>query len=532
VATSNTFNSAPRTSAARRSPASRTAGLWALALAAVATISALVATRHGPDIGPDGVTYVSAARNLVDGRGFSDFTGDALTNFPPGYSALLAAGELVSIDAFSVARVVNALTFGVIILLTFVLVRRHVESRWLVIGATAFIAFSVELLVIVDFVSTDPLFCALTLAFILVMEDIQAGRRHRGALIAGAAVLVWAAFMTRYAASSLLIAGVISVAAASAKEGLLVAGRRAVGFAALAAIVPGLWILRNATSGSPDVLGVRVETDDTPVSIVKSIGGAAKHLVFPGQRNVVAIAVVVVAGLAVGLLAWTVRRDLLARVSRNAASLFPAITFIVVYLVFVAASRKFAGAGIEPRILLAAWPATLVVAATLFEDLLTAGRDRHRALATALAVGLVGLVAVSVVWFGRKVEQGTNPFRAESSPSSAQIRRGLRQLPPSALVLSSDPWRVYGATRRQPVLYAPMEIRPGFSHRPERAGDVARALCTRPGFLLWFDSTPGTTLRSVRGLAGKGQLTVTRVRRVDGGTLYALGRTTRAPDCD
>jgi len=82
------------------------------------------------------------------------------------------------------------------------------------------------------------------------------------------------------------------------------------------------------------------------------------------------------------------------------------------------------------------------------------------------------------------------------------------------------------------VLYAPMEIRPGFSHRPERAGDVARALCTRPGFLLWFDSTPGTTLRSVRGLAGKGQLTVTRVRRVDGGTLYALGRTTRAPDCD
>jgi hypothetical protein len=99
-------------------------------------------------------------------------------------------------------------------------------------------------------------------------------------------------------------------------------------------------------------------------------------------------------------------------------------------------------------------------------------------------------------------------------------------------LLSSDPWRVYSATRRQPVLYAPLELEPGFSHRPVSASLVTRALCTRPVFLLWFDTSPGTTHRSVRGLADEGQLRVMRLQRVDGGTLYAVDRTARAPDCD
>jgi hypothetical protein len=513
---------------ARTSP--RSPVLWAAGLAVVATIAALVATRNGPDLGPDGVTYVSAARNLVDGNGFSDFTGEALTNFPPGYPALLAVGELVSIDAVSVARVLNALTFGAIVLLAFLLIRRHVASTWLVIGATALVSFSVELLVAVDFVSTDPLFCALTLGFILVMEDVQASPR-RVALVAAAAVLVWAAFLMRYAASALLIAGVIVVLLASARDGFRAAFARAISFAALASIVPGLWVLRNATSSSPDPLGVRVETDDTPWSILKHLGGAAKHLVFPDQRNAVAIVVVLVAGVVVGLMAWKCRSELLSRLSRRAVSLLPASTFIVVYIAFICLSRKFAGAGIEPRLLLPAWLPAIAVGAVIVEDLLSSAHG-SRVLNKAVTGGLVALLVVSVFWFGRKVEQGTNPVRAESSRSSAEIRRGLRQLPPSALLLSSDPWRVYSATRRQPVLYAPLELEPGFSHRPVSASLVTRALCTRPVFLLWFDTSPGTTHRSVRGLADEGKLRVMRLQRVDGGTLYAVDRTARAPACD
>jgi hypothetical protein len=36
----------------------------------------------------------------------------------------------------------------------------------------------------------------------------------------------------------------------------------------------------------------------------------------------------------------------------------------------------------------------------------------------------------------------------------------------------------------------------------------------------------------VRALLGEGQLALTRVRRVDGGTLYAIGRTDRSPACN
>lgn len=54
---------------------------WALGLAAVAAIGVLVFTRHGVLLAPDSVTYVSAARNLVAGNGFTDFTAEALVQY-------------------------------------------------------------------------------------------------------------------------------------------------------------------------------------------------------------------------------------------------------------------------------------------------------------------------------------------------------------------------------------------------------------------------------------------------------------------
>jgi hypothetical protein len=38
-------------------------------LAALAFVGTLIATRHGPGLSPDAVTYISAARNLAAGHG-------------------------------------------------------------------------------------------------------------------------------------------------------------------------------------------------------------------------------------------------------------------------------------------------------------------------------------------------------------------------------------------------------------------------------------------------------------------------------
>ena len=75
----------------------RTLASIAVILIAVAGIVvALLAMRHGVGLSPDSVTYIGAARNLADGRGFTLASGgeaaDApITWYPPMYSATLAA---------------------------------------------------------------------------------------------------------------------------------------------------------------------------------------------------------------------------------------------------------------------------------------------------------------------------------------------------------------------------------------------------------------------------------------------------------
>jgi dolichyl-phosphate-mannose-protein mannosyltransferase len=507
---------------------------WAGGLALTATAATLFTTRHGPSVAPDSVTYVSAARNIVDGRGLTDFTGQRLTVFAPAYPALLSAGERVGIDAFSFARLINALVVGVIVLLAFVLLRRHVASTWLTVGATALVAFSSQLLIIAGYVSTDPLFFALTLGFIVVMEDLRAKPERRSALIVTAAALWSVAFLVRYAAFPLFVTGVIVIAVVSAKEGRVEILRRTISFVVLASIVPGLWILRNATSGTSGILGIRVRTGDTPLTLTRTLGEAAKDLVFSYRVPTAAAIVASLGGvLVVAPLAWQSRRELLPRLFRHSAAMLPIATFIVVGTVFVTVSHKVVGSDLNPRMLLPVWFPTIVLGAWLLDNLLTAGRRCGRFLLTrCVAVLMVALLGGSLVWFVQQVAKGTDSTYRYSSEPSTEIRRALAPLPPSARILSNNPWHVYLATDKQPVFLAPMKVRPSFSHRPISARAVTATLCTRPVFVLWFDSSPTTQHRSVRALAGEDQLALTRVRRVDGGTLYAIGRTNHSPACN
>jgi hypothetical protein len=514
--------------------ATGSAGRWAGGLALTATAATLFTTRHGPSAAPDSVTYVSAARNLVDGRGLTDFTGEPLTVFAPAYPALLSAGERVGIDAFSFARVTNALVVGVIVLLAFVLLRRHVASTWLTVGATALVAFSSQLLIIAGYVSTDPLFFALTLGFIVVMEDLRAKPERRSALVVAAAALWSVAFLVRYAAVPLFVTGVIVIAVVSAKEGWAEILRRTISFVVLASIVPGLWILRNATSGAYDVLGVRVRTGETPLTLTRTLGEAAKDLVFSYRVPTAAAIVASLGGvLLVAALAWQSRRELVPRLSFQRGAMLPIATFIVVGTVFVTVSHKTVGSDLNPRMLLPVWFPTIVLGAWLLDNLLTAGRRCGRFLLTrCVAVVMAALLGGSLVWFVQQVAKGTySPYRYSSAPST-DIRRALAQLPPSARMLSNNPWHVYLATNKQPVYLAPMKVRPSFSHRPISARAVTAMLCTRPVYVLWFDSSPTTRQRSVRALAGEEQLALTRVRRVDDGTLYAIRRTNRSLACN
>src|SRR5690242_18826237 len=85
--------------------------------AAAGILLILTATsRFGAGLTPDSAAYISTARNLCAGRGYVQYDGNPFVAWPPLFPTLLAFLELCRVDPLSGGRIVNALAFGLILL--------------------------------------------------------------------------------------------------------------------------------------------------------------------------------------------------------------------------------------------------------------------------------------------------------------------------------------------------------------------------------------------------------------------------------
>jgi hypothetical protein len=504
--------------------------LWcvAIALTAVAAAAAAFAIRHGPLLAPDSVTYLSMAHNLGHGRGASDFTGGSVTVFGPGYPVVLARVQSLGVSAVTSARSVNVAAYASVVLLAFVLIRRRVQSWRIALGATVLIACCVQLLIATEFTSSDPLFYALVLTFILAMEELVAkSRQHRAALIVAAGVVVWAAVLVRWAGLSLLAAGVITLLVSSRRDGIRTALSRALSFGVVASIVPGLWALRNANVSGGQALGLRVHSHESVRSIAVDVGRAIAHLLIPDSLGT-GYGVVVFGAIigAAGILGFICRRELVPRLRSATPSLTPTIVFVVVYVPFVAAARKSTGSDLDPRIMLPFWLPTAILGAWFFEQLVRSLRATGAGwLARLLALAAVGFVGLSVFWFADQVRIGTAPSVTNHHypVNDVATGRALGPLDSNALVVSNDPWRVYNATGHIPVKLAPMPVQPGFSLTPISVAALAGTVDDRGSVtLVWFDQSPASGKRRITRLPGRDRYAVVRTRSFRGGSRYTL----------
>jgi 4-amino-4-deoxy-L-arabinose transferase-like glycosyltransferase len=111
---------------------------------------------------PDSVTYIMGARNLLDGNGFSQFSGTdvlkPITHYPPLYSYILAGIGLTGMDAIRVARFLNIVLMALSLLLFGGLVYHETRNKLLSILASLLFLFSVPLFVRYTWALTEPLF--------------------------------------------------------------------------------------------------------------------------------------------------------------------------------------------------------------------------------------------------------------------------------------------------------------------------------------------------------------------------------------
>ncbi len=495
--------------------------------AVVAAVATLVATRHGPALSPDSVTYISAARNLAAGHGFTDLTGQPNTTFAPGFSTLLAVAQWVGLSALSGARLINAVSFAGAVILTWVLLRRHVASRRLVLGATALAAISPALLNVSSHAWSEPLFCVVVLGFVLVLECALNSTSHPTGLIALAGFLAGLGVLVRYAAAALAVTGVLVLLVS--RVGRPVRTRLAqVGVFTLAVVpLPALWLIRNASSGAPYLLGPRVAVSESLWGLLRPFANGLGELVVPtGTISFWEVAVLEGAALMAMVAVAVAWHRLRAEHATSANTLVALSGLIAVYSVFVLVAGKLSGASVEARTIMPIYLPLLILTASLVERAQAVARSHRtrwrlppRRVGLVLAIALLGLYGG---WFVQAVVQdGTVGRYASPSVIGSPLAEAVEHLPSGEPVVSNAPWALYYASGHQPVLPQPGPLVPAASLIPPTVDQLVDALCSRPVYVAWY---------SRRGVAVPASkfptLALHPVHTVSDGTLYALSADT------
>lgn len=179
----------------------------AAASAAGMAVIYLATYRFGAGLSTDAVLNLSAASNLLQGKGLIDIYGHPLTQWPPLYPLIIAAlSFLLRADIFPVAWHLNALVFGLCIFCSGLLFRTLFpdDPVFAYLGA-AVIATCLGIIQISANVASDPLLLLFAILFLLFAARYAAHRSFPDLLWTG--IFACLGSLQRYAGVSLVLAG-------------------------------------------------------------------------------------------------------------------------------------------------------------------------------------------------------------------------------------------------------------------------------------------------------------------------------------
>lgn len=216
--------------------------IFAISLGLISVFMILYATStYGIGISPDSVGYITVARNLADGNGFTDYRGNAFVMQPPLFPIVLASVELLSgIDPEEGARLFNALVAGCTVGLGGFVLLRFVRGPLVVWGGLA-ILFSTPQVAVSTYAWSEPLFNLLVLIFLtIVISHSRLGRRE--VVLLGFVTAL--ACLTRYIGYSLVATGLILILIQREVWGRTKLTNSIV-FGIISVLPIGIWLIRN-----------------------------------------------------------------------------------------------------------------------------------------------------------------------------------------------------------------------------------------------------------------------------------------------
>lgn len=221
-------------------------GRYAAVCAAVALVAAAgvaFAASPIPRVTPDSASYLTAAEKLAHDGTFADCRGP-IALFAPGYSAAMSPLVALGVDATDASRVVNVLATFVLVLAAGLLARGAGLSRVAGLVVTVAVAAAYATLRDGALAWSEPLFCAILAALLVVVVGHGRGLPVRmSARLAAAVALTWALLLTRHSGVFLLPA--VLVAAWLGTGGFPRRATRLVALALALVAIPALWWARD-----------------------------------------------------------------------------------------------------------------------------------------------------------------------------------------------------------------------------------------------------------------------------------------------
>ena len=360
-----------------------------------------LATRWGPGIDVDSVSYLNAAENIAAGNGIVITRGPdehyAMTHWPPVYSIVLAAGTFLGLDALSFARLIGIVLIGANVFVVGILIRRYVRDDFPALIGASLVATSYAVVLAHAYALSEALF---TLCCVLAVAGLASyGDTPKRWIICLAAIAAAAATLTRYSGLALIAAGMITLLLANAAS----IRRRffdvsLFGAISLAPVV--VWSIRNSLVGAPSI-GRDLGLESFKLYHLKSFLSGLSLWLFPVSvdRFVrLSLTVVVLVAIAAGLV-YCYRR---VRDERRRANwppvLFVCLVFVVSYWALYAATIVLAdnGVSLSTRTQMPAFVLTVVLVAVLAGNLLPLGARFRQVRNAQIALGVCLALLASV----------------------------------------------------------------------------------------------------------------------------------------
>ena len=207
---------------------------------------------YGAGVTPDSVAYISTARNLLAGNGFTLWNGQIYLDYPPLFPILLAFIGIFGPDPADTAGYVNAFLFGLTIFLSSRWLQQYILPphdptwrairTWLLIWTVVALGLSLPLTIVASRVLSEPLFILLTTSSLFTFDKfLHTGKRSSLTLSAIFAAL---ACLTRYIGIA-IPATMLLLLLCKRDATPLTKAKNAALYAFISGIPISVWLLRN-----------------------------------------------------------------------------------------------------------------------------------------------------------------------------------------------------------------------------------------------------------------------------------------------